>query len=187
MHTKLSTLFEIPVAKFNWQNHHHIFDNMSPIMHQWLYETGSLTQRAINYCRKNKSNFNVKVLKHDYGLPEQSEMKILNLQAEQECLIREVLLNCNQTAIIYARTVIPQSTMIGKHEQLRLLGNKPLGEYLFSQDDMIRGPLEISSYKNSTNQNHYWARRSLFYLQKNPLLVYEIFLQSMKTYDKTCY
>jgi len=179
MPNKVLPIFNLSIADFDWQNNDHHFSNIPEKIHGWLYDTGSLTERAINYCQSLNSHFNVNLVKLETNYPDIAETDILQIDTKQKCLIREVLLNCDNNAIIFARTVIPQTTLTGKHEQLKDLGNKPLGEYLFNQDDMTRGALQISFYRDSQTDTNYWARRSLFYLNAKPLLVYEIFLQSM--------
>lgn len=175
----MKPLFDIPVANFNWQNDANNFVDITPDIRSWLLETGSLTQRAIDYCQSRDNDFNVRVLKQENNCPADSEAVLLNMKAEELGLIREVLLNCGSNAIIFARTIIPFSTMSGKHEELNSLGNKPLGEYLFSQSDMTRMPLELSFYENPSNKQQFWARRSVFLLNNNPLLVYEVFLPQL--------
>lgn len=71
--------------------------------------------------------------------------------------------------------------------------NRPLGAFLFSHPDLQRGDIEVTQLAYSTpplnllpqdencQRESTWGRRSLFRLQGRPVLVSEIFLQSLLT------
>ena len=86
--------------------------------------------------------------------------------------IREVFLYCKNTPVVFARTVIPQTTLTGKQKELANLNNKPLGAYLFAQKDMHRDPINITCIEHSNEK--LWGRSSVFYLSDKPLLVDEV-------------
>lgn len=101
---------------------------------------------------------------------------------------REVLLLCDEQPWVYARTVIPVTTLMGSARRLLRLNNRPLGAILFSDATVVRGQLQIFSldphhwlYMQSSKfslsmPNNLWGRRSLFWMNKRPLLVAEVFL-----------
>lgn len=183
--------FNLPVYNFTWHKENHDFSDLSTEMRSWLIDSGSLTERIIEECKN--SNFKVEVLQQEEIEPELAETKLLVMANHDKGLIREVLLYCGDTPIVFARTVIPLTTLTGKQEELKYLGDKPLGAFLFSQQNMYRAPLEISNYSNTylanqkkkinsleiDSQASLWARRSIFYLDNKPLLVYEAFLSDM--------
>lgn len=167
----------IPSSFKPWKKQSFLNKKLSSETLSWLLDKGSLTKRLINYCHKSNSQFHVEVIQQKMSLPVNNEAQKLNIGLGQWAYIREVLLYCSDEPIVYARTVIPYKTMTGRQQQLKYLKNKPLGAYLFSQPDLKRDPIEISQIWH--NDKHYWARRSCFYLQKKPLLVYETFLKSL--------
>lgn len=151
----------------------------------WLSDEGSLTQRLKNYC---PGQFSVVVLGEEWVKPEPSEAQLLAIPQSQKVLLRQVHLKCAEQLCVYARSVIPLKTLKGKHRRLLFLGNKPLGEYLFASPSLQRSRVEWSklSHKSDlfktavaeSDQTHaaVWGRRSLFSIDKKPLLVSEFFL-----------
>lgn len=151
----------------------------------WLNDEGSLTLRLKKYC---PGQFSVVVLSEQWAKPDQSEARLLGMPASQNVLLRQVHLKCSDKFCVYARSVIPLSTLKGKHRRLQFLGDKPLGEYLFTCPTLKRSRIEWSKlsptstlYKTamthqSKNEDSVWGRRSLFCIDNKPLLVSEFFL-----------
>ena len=103
-------------------------------------------------------------------------------------MIREVLLYCGDTPVVYARTIIPTSSLRGALRGLALLGNKPLGAVLFSDKSMHRKPMEVTcikpehkcySWMKYKGNETIWGRRSVFQLRGKELLVSEFFLPNL--------
>lgn len=107
--------------------------------------------------------------------------------------IRQVLLLCDDEPWVAARTIIPLSTLRGPLRRLRYLKNRPLGAFLFAHPDLHRGEIEVTQLALTTPPLHLlfgddsnskempWARRSLFRLRNRPVLVNEIFLETLIT------
>jgi chorismate lyase len=114
-----------------------------------------------------------------------SEQRTLKLNIRQRALVREVTLLVNDTAWVYARTIIPLGTLKGKLRYLRHLGNRPLGEKLFVNPTMQREGTMFAtiSSEHLPSQLRYkqalGGRRTLFKLNNKPLLVCEIFLAAI--------
>lgn len=154
----------------------------------WLFDQGSLTRRILLNCN---SKFRVQVLSQNWQRPMLNEALRLDVHPEHHALIREVLLYCGDTPWVFARSVLPRKTLTGPRRFLGKLGNRPLGEILFSDPKIKRDALEIAEIKKG--QRMYscatqpltelpvsvWGRRSVFYLHKKPLLVNEVFLPSI--------
>jgi chorismate--pyruvate lyase len=85
-------------------------------------------------------------------------------------IIREVELVGDSQAVVFARSIIPVHS---DTKELLSIGSKPLGELLFNDPTIKRGPLEVGNHNNS------WARRSTFKIKNTKLLVCEIFLQQL--------
>jgi len=154
----------------------------------WLFEQGSLTQRILFNCKKI---FRVEVLSQKWQRPMLNEALRLGAHPEHHALIREVLLYCGDTPWVFARSVLPRKTLTGPRRFLGKLGNRPLGEILFSDPNIKRDALEIAKIKKGQRMfscatqrlnnppNFVWGRRSVFYLHKKPLLVNEVFLPNI--------
>ena len=166
----------------------HIPDNTR----EWLLDSASLTMRIKNHCQAGQmGNFSVKLVHQGMGIPSNDEVQRLKLNHRRYALIREVLLYCGATPVIFARTVIPIKTLSGPQRQLGHLGNRPLGEFLFAQPALQRDAMEVAVLKTGhqlhdiaahsldKNIGQVWARRSIFRLRHKPLLVAEVFLPDL--------
>lgn len=148
----------------------------------WLLDRGSLTERLVS---KSKGDFFVKVLRRSICRPRLSEQQVLKLPLNQWAMIREVILFGNNTPWVYARTVVPLSTLHGPLRRLYYLGNQSLGSQLFSHPNMYREPVHIArvdaeQLPNACQCNDAtWGRRSIFRLSGKPLLVSETFLPAL--------
>jgi len=138
----------------------------------WILDKGSLTKRLI--AASNES-FCVKVIYQGRAYPHLDETKNLNISQREKALVREVELVCDGVVWVRARSVIPISTMTGPERELNILGNRPLGAYLFKSKTMRRSNLELCRF-NIDEGKQIYGRRSIFYLNSKPLLVSEFFM-----------
>lgn len=141
-------------------------------LRRWLTDHGSLTRLL---ARASKGGFSVRVARQCFDRPSALEAAALGLKPRQQALIREVYLCGNGAPWVYARTVIPVSTLKGRHRTLKLIGTRSLGSLLFRDPGMRREPLQIARLSDGL-----WARRSLFHLDDKPLLVCEVFLPALE-------
>jgi chorismate--pyruvate lyase len=159
---------------------------MGPWRH-WLTDHGSLTRRLQAHCR----NFRVQRLSQLVGRPYLDEIAPLGMARQQQALIREVLLLCGDTPLIFAHTVIPLDNLRGPWQNLDGLGHHSLGATLFANPRIKRFPLEYCQLNPRqplfrTAAAHInkpagtvWARRSLFALEQRPIQVTEVFLPAV--------
>jgi chorismate lyase len=157
----------------------------------WLTDQGSLTRRLQNRCG---DGFSVRVLNQQWVRPGIDEARLLQIHPGRLVLLRQVQLLCADKVLVYARSVIPLSTLRGRHRRLQHLGNKPLGEYLFANPSLRRKQLQLAtilrnnplfSIALSSSQqqcSRIWGRRSLFTLDGRSLLVSEYFLPELFEY-----
>ena len=148
----------------------------------WLYDDSSLTAKIIDTCA---GKFRVEVLSEVRTTPTPDEIQALGLRHRSHAIIRQVLLYCDDKPWVYARSVIPMTTLIGPLRRLSKLGNKPLGAILFSNKRIIRSHMEITRL-TSEHPCYGWTghvgnelipgRRSIFSLYKKTVLVSEFFL-----------
>jgi len=122
----------------HWQSVNSINTSLlQEIVCDWLLDNSSLTLRIKEHCRDCPAEeFSVRVLSQMMTEPLNDEVQRLQLNQHDQALIREVLLYCGKRPLIYARSVIPAQTLTGEQQQLGNLGNRPLGEFLFSQPDL---------------------------------------------------
>ena len=130
----------------------------------------------------------MRVLSQQRGAPRQDEMRALGMRNHGRALIRTVQLLCDGQPWIYARTIIPVTSLRGKLRRLAHLGSRPLGAMLFADPGMRRGVVELArikpgqqlyvdaSYRIRQRPPEIWGRRSVFRVAGKPLLVSEIFL-----------
>ncbi len=155
------------------------------VLRDWLLHTGSLTRRVQQACA---GRFSVRVEMQGWGRPRLDEYRALRLRIGRIALIREVHLLCDERPWIFARTIIPVTTLRGRERRLAHLGNRPLGAVLFADPHMQRGPVEVACIRPGSTlfatavkglqrrPAEIWGRRSVFRLGGKPLLVSEIFL-----------
>ncbi len=156
---------------------------LSAVQAHWLLDHGSLTRRL---RRASGGRFRVQVLSQCWQRPQWGERRALGIDDRALVRVREVKLLCRGQAAVYARTVIPAATLSGRGRSLRWLGGKPLGELLFRDRTMRRGPIELAHVDDvpafnqktgvQSDAQPLWGRRSVFTLRGRQLLVSEFFL-----------
>lgn len=154
-------------------------------LRDWLLDTGSLTRRVQQACG---GRFRVQVEMQGWGRPRLDEYRVLGLRIGRIALIREVHLLCDERPWVFARTVIPVSTLRGRQRRLAHLGSRPLGAVLFADPHMRRDPVQVARIPPGSTlfavavqglkrrPAEVWGRRSVFRLGGKPLLVSEFFL-----------
>lgn len=112
-------------------------------------------------------------------------------QASAPPVVREVCLSAEGQPYLIARTALT-SHKLQTHPTIVELGNKALGTLLFAGPkpcpytardyaELRQGhPLfDLVRLRDTSDQEAYWARRTLFWLFDEPLLVTEIFLPAL--------
>jgi len=152
----------------------------TPDLKSWLLDQGSLTAKIRTDCPQMQ----VKVLSEKWQRPLSDEAQVLGLTKKQSTWVRCVLLECDQKPLVYARTVIPDCHIGNPWFHLKQLGNQPLGEVLFQLPTIERGAFEIARVAqhdwpeliSEQPANLSFARRSIFWQNRKPLLLTEAFL-----------
>ncbi|WP_346838205.1 chorismate lyase [Microbulbifer sp. SAOS-129_SWC] len=152
----------------------------------WLQHPGSLTA-ALKHQSDNQ--FRVQVLQQRWLQPSPEERRALGLRERSRALVREVLLCGRGQPWVYARSVLPLRSLQGRSRYLRSLDERPLGELLFGEADIHRGPILLNRLKRNPRSDlrelagegdSAWGRRSIFWLRDKPLLVAEAFLSAFR-------
>lgn len=161
----------------------------------WLDDHGSLTRRLQAICPRLR----VQRVNQHIAPPLRDEYRALGLRRGERALIRDVLLICGDTPLVFAHSVIPLAGLDGPWVALSRLGNRPLGAALFADPKVRRFPLEYRQldarhplYRPAVAHlavanldqapRRLWMRRSQFALAGHPLLVTEVFLPAVGQY-----
>lgn len=180
----------VVLNKSNWRPPHDPLRRRAPAgLLPWLEEQGSLTARIRRFCC---GRMRVRVLREYWGRPTHDEAQALRLTNGRYVRIREVLLMCEDTAWVYARTVMPLQTLRGRQRSLLMLGTRPLGSVLFGRLSVWRSPLNIrrlrdgdallaAVHRSGESGQDLWARRSVLRFSGRALLVTEVFLPALLT------
>ena len=150
----------------------------------WLFDPASLTARLKQKCT---AGFRVEVLSQAIQKPRLDEFTALGMKTGSYALVRQVRLCCGSACWVYARTVIPFSTLKGKQRIYANLGTRPLGAMLFADRTMQRDEVMVTSLAGSQlpdglgleELDTVWGRRSVFRVGGKPLLVSEYFLPAL--------
>ena len=156
---------------------------LAPDIRRWLLDDGSLTGRLID---QGKGPFSVLRLYQGWEVPLPSERRLLGLPHRQMSIVREVTLRQGESHVVFARSVLPISSLSGRLAHLRRLQNRPLGAILFKNAGMRRSPFEVARLAgdcdyipaNLHQPAPAWARRSRFTVDNQVLMVSEVFLQA---------
>ncbi len=173
----LTTLFDParwekqPMAKHGWD---------SP----WLTDHHSLTARLKSNCSQT---FKVDVLTHEFILAPSYLLRPLELTSGERVLRREVLLCDGAEPLVYACSLLPECALIDAYAELRTLGSRPLGHWLFSEPVLCRSAMQFASFdikelpakvaSNEANTDSLVSARKTYFLgAEKPFLVSEFFL-----------
>lgn len=149
----------------------------------WLFDASSLTARLIALYG---NDFTVRVISQCWQELDAEEAAAMSLKNVRSALVRQVLLCAGDTPLVYARTVIPATTIHGAQRRYANMGNRPLGAMLFADRTMHREavqvaklPLNHEAHKYAQTDEAVWGRRSVFRVANKPILVSEYFLPAL--------
>lgn len=171
---------------------------LSDNLRSWLLDEGSLTARL----KKASSSFRVEVLGEQQQVCSAAEACPFIAEGEA-VLVREVLLYCDDVPQVFARSLLPLTSLTGSESSLANLGTQPLGQVLFNNPSLQRHGLSLSEFdeqapvsilaqclveggstSNAENSElKLWGRRSIFMLNNKPLMVAEVFLPDAYAYQ----
>jgi chorismate--pyruvate lyase len=164
-------------------------------LRDWLLDPNSLTARLKSHCQ----HFRVELLGQRVEPCHESEAVAL-IPTGTQVLIRDVLLYCNEQPHVFARSLLPLSSLTGAEQELATLGTQSLGQVLFNNPSLKRQTIEVAEFdvnssvaelvdrlnliKGSvTQKSELWGRRSIFILENKPLMVAEVFLPGAFAYQ----
>ncbi len=156
----------------------------------WLLDSTSLTARLKKHCR----HFRVELLGQQIEACRREEATS-DIIAGEQVLVREVALYCDDVPQVFARSLLPLTSLTGEEQRLASLGTQSLGQVLFSSPKLVRKKIHIASFNSSsrvglfathlglTVKEPLWGRRSTFILENKPLIVAEVFLPNAFAYQ----
>lgn len=161
---------------------------LTPRVSAWVRDSGSLTRAVLDVC---EGRFEVDVRAQGWGRSMPGERSRLDMAPGLRALVREVKLLCDDSPWVFARTLIPATSLRGAARRLAHLGNRPLGALLFSDPSTRRLGVEVARLTPQHALFHaacshlksppgeIWGRRTLFSFAGKRLLVNEIFLPAI--------
>lgn len=177
--------FKLEAAKQGWLQHPFFLPRE---FRNWMADQGSLTRRLKQRCR----HFSVRPVRVGFYRPNRDESAALQLRPDRLAYVREVVLHCDGQPVVFAHSAVPGDSLRGPWAAVTKLGNRPLGEALFSNPRVMRGDLQyrqVSLRHPLARQarqagipmsgHQLWARRSLFALHGHSLMVTEVFLPGL--------
>lgn len=153
----------------------------------WLTATGSLTQGLQQVCH---TEFKVQVLQHEFVTAPEFICEDLVITPQERVLQRAVLLCDGNEPLVFAYSLLPEAALHGRYQELRELGSRPLGHWIFSEPVLKRQtmlfaelPLTADLFKALTPQisSSLLGRKTLFTGADKPFLVSEFFLPALQT------
>lgn len=158
----------------------------------WLHDKGSLTQRIQQRCNQ----FAVRKMHSGLARIALDESALLKVAPQRFAYTRDVFLFADNQPVVFAHSVCAAQSLHSAWAAVAGLGNQPLGALLFAHPLVKRQPLHYKALRSthllyqqaakvlSNPPSKLWARRSLFYLQGEVLLVTEIFLPEILRLQK---
>lgn len=135
----------------------------------WLSESGPITNRI-----KLSQKFELELLNDEIDEISKEEELFLNSFSET-FRVRRVILLGNNTPVVYAKSVIPSSTIENGLSSLGKIGNAPLGDILFTPGVFTKLEMVCASFL-SKEKNVYWGRKIKYSVNSEPISVMEVFL-----------
>lgn len=144
----------------------------TPCMADWLSNRASLTARLVAHSQQ----FRVQRLYQGRAMCLQDEFAEIGLPQPQQVTEREVLLRCDEVAVVYAHTIVPLSANAQEWPLFASLGNRSLGTTLFNDPLVQRGALQYARLG--------WTHPLMRRIQKSGLIEYCPFLLARRSIFK---
>ncbi|CAN5418804.1 hypothetical protein BH11PSE11_BH11PSE11_01130 [soil metagenome] len=163
--------------------------NPSRELRRWLTDRRSLTDKLV----AGSSAFRVRRLHQRRALSLSDEFTVLGSATRSSVKEREVLLVCDDRALVFAHTIVPLNATASDWPFFTALGERSLGTTLFGDPQVQRGVLQFARLRpghplarralrasgSDAAQGPLYARRCLFKRKNGLLLVTEVFLPAI--------
>ena len=154
-----------------------LFDNIknklnSSIIKSWLLEEGPITKRI-----KQNGAFRLHLIQDEFSSINQNDKDFIECTSN-EIKLREVLLYCDDSPVVFAQTIIPAEAISKGLKDLGNLGSKPLGDILFEEDIFTKDKVFYALFER--NSSLYWGRKAKYIVKGYKFSVMEVFLIDAK-------
>ena len=152
-----------------WSTFDKIKDQLpSEVIKSWLLEDGAITKRIkLNY------EFRLELIKDEISFVQETDKAFLGTKSG-EIKVREVILYADDEPIVFAQTLIPNTTIKNGLSELGNIGNKPLGDILFEKDIFTKSDQVFAEFVFKNNS--FWGRKIKYTVKDEPFSVMEVFL-----------
>ena len=133
----------------------------------WLFESASITERI-----KKHYVFDLEVISEQEEKLNEYEKKIMRMQ-EDYSMVRRVRLFADKQQFVLAKSIIPEDTKKYGYSDLENLGNKPLGNLIFTSNKFIKKNVLFAKFELTSKI--YWGRITTFDVGGYPMSIREIF------------
>ena len=157
----------------------------------WLVEPSCLT----HHLKAADPIFDLERLSQDVTEFDIQEARLLaESKPSKNGVVRQVLLKLNGQAKVYARVLIPETTLTQMGQRIDTLKDLPIGENLLFNNPKVKrqpfmfrkittdDPLYASAFKYLKTTEALWARCSVFNYEGHPLLITEVFAPNCPPY-----
>ncbi|MEK9650469.1 MAG: chorismate lyase [Gammaproteobacteria bacterium] len=138
------------------------------LQRSWLFESKSITQRI----KKNHA-FKLELTSEIEEKLDSIEKKLIGIASDQS-FVRRVMLFADNKLFVLAKSIIPKETMKFGYSDLEKLGNKPLGDLIFTSKEFNKKNSYFAKFK--INSKTYWGRITVFDVGGYPMSIREIFI-----------
>jgi len=152
-----------------WTSIESIESKVDASIFSWLSESGPITNRI-----KLSQEFELELLNDDIDEISKEEELFLN-SVSKTFRVRRVILLGNNAPVVYAKSVIPTSTIENGLSSLGEIGNAPLGDILFTPGVFTKLDMVCASFL-SKEKKVYWGRKIKYSVNSEPISVMEVFL-----------
>lgn len=172
------------MGKIIWKKPQFFFgDGPAKSVLQWLLFEGSFTIKVQSLNGLNEK-FAIRILKEDLSL---LKGFVCDLNSSNYLYTRDIQIFLGEKLLMFANSVVPKNANLIFKKKFRSLGERSLGNLLFSYKDMVRSSFELAKVMPDTTEfklatlssqeapPFLWARRSHFSLQERCLTLVEVF------------
>lgn len=152
----------------SWDVFNNIKLQVSDEAKSWLLEKGPITKRI-----KSVKKFRLELIQDKVANVEKVDKTFINSKS-RKIRVREVVLFGNTKPMVFARTIIPNTTIEKGFAELGTLGESPLGDILFKKDIFIKENVAYASF--SHEKKIFWGRKTKYTVKDLPFSVMEVFL-----------
>lgn len=152
----------------------------TPNMEQWLTKPHVLGDALA----QAHGEIQVQVLSQTFQSAFEHELTYLqNVGKGTPFFIREIYLKNADQVLTYGRVTIPDATFTNNKTKIVELKNKSFGKtILYSHPNYRRSEFEYAHIHHEGVD--YWGRRSIFWLDADPLIVTEVYMTDLGTYPE---